>query len=320
CALPISEVQMRRRGQAVTNAGGDFGQLRPALEETVAAVQRMSTATDDDLREALTRMIAVSGNVAASQQNLSLVTDLAAFKQIGLSEAADIVAKAMNGNTTAFNKMGIAGKDAATVLESARSTFGGFAAGEANTFSGTLTRITNQWGEFQEAVGNAIVSGGEMGGVANGLAGILGSLAGWIEANEDGFRLVTSAIADAGAALFAVGKAVFDVVQPALGPVLKVTIGILVGLLNTASWYVKGLAAAFQWTAGASLEALGWLVEKGGALLKVFGVKVVSEAGTSIRTFGAQLRTAASSDMQAANRTYAQGMRDLIAGRKDAHA
>jgi hypothetical protein len=154
-------VQMARLGVAVRNSGGDFQKLRPQLEETVASVMRMSTATDDELREALTRMITVSGDVEASQRNLSLVTDLAAFKQIELSEASDIVAKAMTGNTTALNKMGIAGKESAVVLENLRAVVAGFAAEEASTFQGSLTRINNQWGEFQEAVGNAILAGGE---------------------------------------------------------------------------------------------------------------------------------------------------------------
>lgn len=314
-----AEVGMGRLGVAVRNAGGDFGQLRPQLEQTVSSVMRLSTATDDDLREALTKMIAVSGDVAGSQKNLSLVTDLAAFKQIDLASASEIVAKAMGGNTTALNKMGIAGKDATTVLDNARAAFGGFAEQESQTFSGSLTRINNQWGEFQEAVGTAILSGGEMGGVADGLAGVLAKLAGWIEANEGGFRLVTGAVADAAGALFAVGKTVYDVVQPALGPVFKVTLGILIGALNTASFVVKQFAASMQFMSGVSLDALGWLVEKGGALLKLFGVQVVSEAGTSMRAFGAQLRTAALADSKAAGATYAQSMKDLVAGRVETH-
>lgn len=314
-----AEVQMGRLGQAVTNAGGNFQKLRPQLEETVASVMRVSTATDDDLREALTRMIAVTGDVEGAQKNLSLVTDLAAFKQIDLADASTIVSKAMEGNTTALNKMGIEGKDAETVLANLQATVGGFAERESKTFSGALTRINNQWGEFQEAVGVAILSGGEAGGMADSLAGILGNLAGWIEQNEEGFRLVTGAIGTAVGALVDVGRTVYEVVEPALGPVFKVTLGALVGALNTASWAVSGLAAAFKVTAGGILEALGVVVEKGGGLLKLFGVQVVAETGSSIRTFGQSLRTAATDDMRRANETYAQGMKALLGGQKAAH-
>lgn len=314
-----AEVGMARLGQAVANAGGKFADLAPQLEGTIASVQRLTVYTDDDLREALTRMITVSGDVEASQKNLSLVADLAAFKQIELSDAADIVARAMNGNTTALNKMGIAGKDSATVVENLRKTVGGFAEQEGATFSGSLQRISNGWGDFQEAVGLAILAGGEAGGMADGLVGILANLASWIEQNEEGFQLVTGAIGGAIGALVDVGRTVYEVVQPALGPVFKGTLGVLIAALNTASWAVKGLAVGFKLTAGDILQALGTVVEKGGALLKVFGVQVVAEAGTSIRQFGETLRTTAGEDMRQANATYLQGMRDLLRGTKESH-
>lgn len=312
-----AEVQLGRLGTAVGNAGGDFKKLQPELEATVAAVMRLSTATDDDLREALTRTITISKDVAGSQANLGLVTDLAAYKQIGLSEAADIVGKAMNGNVTAMNKLGVAGKDATTVIENARAQFGGFAASEAATLDGKLTQISNLWGEFQEAVGNAVLAGGEAGTMVDGLAGVLGQLAGWVEANESGISLLTGALGDAVGAVVDVAGSLWQVFGPALTATAKLAGGALVFALNTAAYGVRGLAAAFQYTAGASLEALGFLVQKGGALLKVFGVSVVQESGTSLRQFGEALRTQATEDMARANDTYADGMRRLITGQRE---
>ena len=315
-----AEVGMGRLATAVRNAGGDFGKLKPQLEDTVASVMKLSTATDDDLRAALTNMITISGDVAGSQKNLALAADLAAFKHISLEEAATVVGKAMNGNVTAFNKLGVAGKDATTVLENARASFGGFAAKEAGTFSGTLQRLNNQWGEFQEAVGTAILSSGDMGSVADGLVGVLAGLASWVEANEGSFRLVTSAVGDAVRALVEVGATIWEVAGPAIQFVGKYVGATLVAALNTAVWYVRGFASAWKFTAGATLEALGALAEKGGKLLKLFGVTVVAEAGTSLRQFGEQLRTTAAEDMTRANEIYAQSWRDLAAGRKAANA
>jgi hypothetical protein len=315
-----AEVGMGRLATAVRNAGGDFGKLKPQLEDTVASVMKLSTATDDELRAALTNMITISGDVAGSQKNLALAADLAAFKHISLEEAATVVGKAMNGNVTAFNKVGVAGKDATTVLENARASFGGFAAKEASTFSGTLQRLNNQWGEFQEAVGTAILSSGDMGSVADGLVGVLAGLAGWVEQNEGSFRLVTSAVGDAVRALVEVGATIWEVAGPAIQFVGKYVGATLVAALNTAVWYVRGFASAWKSSAGATLEALGALAEKGGKLLKLFGVTVVAEAGTSLRQFGEQLRTTAAEDMTRANEIYAQSWRDLAAGRKAANA
>lgn len=309
-----AEIGMGRLGQAVTNAGGNFSVMSGALEKTIASVQRVSTATDDELREALTRLVAVSGDVAGSQENLSLVADIAAYKQISLTDAAELVGKAMVGNITAFQKMGVAGKDATQVLENARASFGGFAEEESKTFGGSLKLLSNLWGDFQEAVGVAILSGGQMTGVSAGLADALAGLVSWVEDNEDAFQRVIAPIVDAGHALFDVGKAVYDVVQPALGPLLKLTVGTLLVTLTNASLVVRELAAAFEYTAGKSLEALGFLVEKGGALLKLFGVEVVADAGTSIRSFGEKLVQGSKEHATKAADAWKKGLSDLFTG------
>lgn len=192
-----AEVGMVRLGVAVDNAGGNFKKLRPALEDAVDGVRRLTTFTDDDLRAALTNLITLTGDTRGSMENLGLTADLAAFKQIGLSEASDIVAKAMNGNTTALNKMGIEGKDAATVLENLRKTVGGFAEGEAKTFSGSLLNLKNGWGEFKEAVGNAIIGTGEAGGAIGKLSGVLAGLEAWVVKNQVAIQGFIGAVIDA---------------------------------------------------------------------------------------------------------------------------
>lgn len=312
-----AELQMGRLGTAVTNTRQDFGKLKPQLEETVKSVQRVSTATDDDLREALTRMIAVSGDTQGSMKNLGLVADLAAYKNIGLAEAGDIVAKAMNGNTTALNKMGIAGKDANAVLENARATFGGFAENQAQTFSGQLQQITNQWGEFKEAVGVAILSNGEMGAGAGMLADALAGLAGWVERNEAAIGMVVGKVIDLGRSLFDVAKTIYDAVAPALGPLLKGLFGALLIMVDGASFSVRMLGAMWMKTAGGILDALGTVVEKGGKLLKVFGVSVVQESGASLRAFGERMVTTAEASVDNAKQIFAAGVRDTLRGRKE---
>lgn len=284
-----AEVGMARLGNAVTNAGGDFATLRPEIEETVASVMKLSTATDDDLREALTRMIAITGDTQGSLKNLSLVTDLAAFKQVDLETAALSVAKAMTGNTMELNRLGVAGTSATAVIENARAAFGGFAASEAKTFSGSLLQIKNQWGEFKEAVGVAILSTGEMGAASGGLATVLGNLAQWVEKNQDGIRTFTNAVFAIVGAVGTFAGAIWDVVGPPLTWLAKVAfVGVVAGL-NTIALGLKRTAATFQEFAGTALEAIGNVVEKGGKILKLFGIEVVSETGTALKQFGAQL-------------------------------
>jgi hypothetical protein len=309
-----AEIGMARLGNAVRNAGGDFDTLRPQIEATVASVMKMSTATDDDLNEALTRMVAISGDTQGSLKNLTLVTDLAAFKQIDLETAAISVAKAMNGNTTEMNRLGVAGKNATDVLNNARASFGGFAATEAKTFGGAIQQIKNQWGEFQEAVGKAILSTGEIGGAASGLAGILGNLAKWVEDNADKIRKVTDAAFAWWQALGQVASAIWDVVGPAVTWLAKVAFaGIVVGL-HGAALGAKRLAGTFQEFAGTAIEAIGSVVEKGGKLLKLFGIDVVAESGTAMKAFGAALKAEGTAAIDRAQKDFGTAMQKLKAG------
>lgn len=312
-----AEVGMVRLGAAVSNAGGDFRKLSPVLEDAVSKVQRLSTATDDDLRAALTNMITISGDVSGSMKNLSLVTDVAAYSGKSLEESATLVGKAMTGNVKALGEFGNEVKLAKDPMEALRQTVAGFAEKESNTFSGSLQRINNQWGEFQEAVGKAILGGGEAATMADGLAGVLANLVGWVEKNEGAFIIVKDAVFGAVGALFEVGKAVYDVVQPALGPVMKALFGALLVSLNTTTLAVRTLAGFFKGLAGDVLQSLGTIVEKGGKLLKVFGIDVVAESGASIKEFGRNLTLSASDQVASAQATYKQGMARLFGQRQE---
>ncbi|MBK6845762.1 MAG: hypothetical protein IPG88_26405 [Gemmatimonadetes bacterium] len=234
---------------------------------------RLSTATDDDLRAALTNMITISGDVAGSQRNLALAADLATFKHIGLEEAANVVGKAMNGNVTAFNKLGVAGKDATTVLENARASFGGFAEKEANTFSGSLVRIKNQWGELQEAVGSAILSNGEMQGGASRLADALANLSKRVEENE-------TALGGIGAAI----PAVLDGMLRMLGFIGELIIGWQTfRIQQSTQWQLMGVAfqsmiGSMKSAAGSFLSYLPGAIGKAGQALAASGAAMVKDA------------------------------------------
>lgn len=181
-----------RLGVSVKNVGGDFKVLRPEIEQAIAATQKMSVATDDDLRDALTNMITISGDYQGSLKNLSLVADVAAFKHIGVSEAADMVGKAMTGNEKVFKGFGIVAGDNASKMEQLRQTVGGFAQNEAETFNGQLKRISNAWDEVQRALGEAIVGNEAMRGNTGLLVESLVKLEKWIHDNEETIgRLVT---------------------------------------------------------------------------------------------------------------------------------
>lgn len=307
-----AEVGMGRLGVAVRNAGGDFGQLKPELEKTVDSVLRLTKYTDDDLRSALTNMIAISGDVAGSQKNLALAADLAAFKHISLEEAATIVAKAMNGNVTALNKLGVAGKDANVVLEQARASFGGFAADEGSTFSGRLAQVNNQWGEFKEAVGKAIISNNDVRDAAGTLVQRLADLAGWVEANEVGISKYASVAVDALSQLAGTFSSLWDAIGPAIKLLGK---GIPYGL-EVMSLAFRETAAVVQGFVGEVAFFLGGLVLTGSNLLKAFGINVGQDLGKTLAQWGGEMAVGARKNIEIARETFWIGLGKLEADEK----
>lgn len=158
-----AEGSINRLGQAVRNAGGNFDVLGPALNAAVDGVTKLSTATDDDLREALTRLVTMTGDTGASMKSLGLVADVAAYKHIGVADAADLVGKAMNGNAKVLKEFGIEGGTTAERMAALRQEVAGFAKNEAESMGGRLQILHREWGEFKEAIGTALLGTDNLG-------------------------------------------------------------------------------------------------------------------------------------------------------------
>lgn len=305
--------------QAVENAGDSFQRFSPDVEAVVGKLTRLTKYTDDDLYRALTRMIGLTGDSKTSLANLGLVVDLAAFKHIGLEESATTVAKAMNGNVTAFNKLGVAGKDAGVVIENARASFGGFATKEGATFGGTLARLSNNWGEFQEAVGRAIISNESVRSVSSKLVDTLVNLAQWIDANAGSIgRFVDTAI-QLGAQFVQVAGTLWDAFAPTLGPIIKLlTVGFVAGLQTLGLAFAE-MAAIAQDAIGRVAETLGWFVTQGSKILAVFGVDVGKSTGEALTQWGDKMRFAADRGITQARATFKKGMDAIFADQKVAN-
>lgn len=296
---------------ALARAGTSYDALRGQIDRQTDALVRLGFA-DDDVRDALTRMVTQSGDAQASLRNLSVVADLARDKNMSLADAGEIVGKAMAGNTTQLGNLYPAIKGTSDIVGALGEVLKGTAETHAATFGGALERVAVQFGEVKEAIGNALLGTSEMGSAATGLAGLLEGLAKWVEANEDQFQFFVTVLADTFDALVEVGKSIWDVVGPALTWMTKVAFVGLVGALHTAHLTVRSLAASFQSFAGVALQAIGTLVEKGGNLLKVFGIDVVQESGASLKKFGEDLVKNGKESADKAVTAYGESMGRLV--------
>jgi hypothetical protein len=131
-----------------------------ATEEYITAMQAEFGVADDQLRPALAKLAAVTGDVGKAQSLLGTAMDISAARTIDLDSASKLVAKAYGGNIGALKKLfpqisaaTVKSKDFAAALKEISSETKGAAAAAANTFAGQMERLKLQLGEAAESLG-----------------------------------------------------------------------------------------------------------------------------------------------------------------------
>src|SRR6185295_18589076 len=98
-----------------------------------------------------------TGDASFAMNNLALVTDLATKEHISAADAADKIANAYNGNTKILKQYGVETTNAKEGIAQLGEKLRGTAEGDAKTFGGRFDQLKNQFGEFKEAIGTAII-------------------------------------------------------------------------------------------------------------------------------------------------------------------
>lgn len=196
-----AEAIWKRLEQAIENTGVQYASVRDEINATARAMQDATTVGDEDFARVLSELITTSNDYAKSMDNVATVANLAAAKNIDLMSAAQLVGRAMVGQTATLTRYGIIIKEGEDAMEVLRHQFRGFAENEATTFQGKLQQLTNEWGDFRQAVGNAIIEAGNGRSVLDSLTATVKTMAFWVDENR-------MELAAWGQVLFAIGRAV----------------------------------------------------------------------------------------------------------------
>jgi regulator of replication initiation timing len=191
-----SDAAWKALKNTIDNTGGSFDALESKLRATADAFQDATIHDDDAFAKELSHVISLTDDVSASLNNMGLVADVAAkFFGGDLASAGTMVAKVMNGNITALNKMGIHVKSAQEGLEVLAKRSFGAAAEEASTFDGQLKQMDNTWNDILKDLGHAIIQSDGATDAFSVLRGALEVLGNWVQANQkDISRWVTNGI------------------------------------------------------------------------------------------------------------------------------
>lgn len=221
------EVGIFRLAQAVKNAGGDWDELRGHIEDVIHTQELQTAFSDNEQRDALSMLIALTGDYDTGLARLPIAMDLARGANIDLVTASRLLGKTSDENTTALARMGIKLKDNATaqdVLNAVTEKFGGQAAAFAGTTAGQMQIVQNEFSNLTEQVGAMVLPM-----ISQLLKGVLGVIEGLrtFAAQPEVIAFV-STIADVFGRLAGILGEVFGVITgsaPAAGAILSNAIG-----------------------------------------------------------------------------------------------
>lgn len=178
------EVSLRSAGLMSKETSEDLQAFADSIEATTIYSGEAVQATEGLLATLTT--LDKEGIKKATQA----AVDFAATMNISLEDASDKVTKAINGNTTAFQKMGIQIEKGTTDAENldnvlnALASQAGNAASKINTFEASTTRLDNAKGKLLEKIGDLITKSPA---VIKGIEGITQAfldMADWVENNQ----------------------------------------------------------------------------------------------------------------------------------------
>lgn len=174
----------------IDNTGESFDEMESKLRATADAFQDATGKDDDKFASSLSRLITLTGDTSASLNNMGLVANVAAkFFNGELEPATTLVAKAMNGNTAALQKMGIHAENAQQALEILASRSLGAAERASHTFAGKLEALHEEWNDVLKDFGFAVIGAEGTSDAFEILRAAVKTLGEWVNTNKDQIRL-----------------------------------------------------------------------------------------------------------------------------------
>jgi len=224
--------QASKLANTLRNAAGASKEQIAATEKWIAAQGRAKAVADDELRPAMGKLVAATGDVAKAQDLASLAMDVSAGSGKSLDAVTMALVRAQNGSVGGLSRLGIATKDAAgktrsldEITKDLARTYKGAATEAAGTAEGKQKKLKIAFGELQEELGAKLLPA--MTKLAE--AGL--KMVDWVDKNQTAGGVLAGAIAGLVTAVWAINAAAkaYTAVQTALNIVMSMNpIGLIV--------------------------------------------------------------------------------------------
>lgn len=151
-------------GTTLKNLGLAYGSSADTLNGFISRLEMQTGVLDDELRPAMDRLLRATGDVTKSQELLGLALDIAAGTGKSVTQVSQSLQKAYLGQTQALGRLGVGLTKAELSTSSfeeiqARlaTLFAGQATAAANTYAGSLAKLTIAGNNAKETIGEGLV-------------------------------------------------------------------------------------------------------------------------------------------------------------------
>lgn len=154
-AAAADEQSMNQLKQAVTNADGSYDKYGKTIDDAISKGQKLAFS-DDETRSALTTLISETGSTEEAMKRLTTAQDLARGTGMSLDNAARLLGKTTDENTSTLARYGITVEKGATaqdLLNAVDEKYKGQAGTYADSAAGQMAIMQDKAGELQESLG-----------------------------------------------------------------------------------------------------------------------------------------------------------------------
>jgi hypothetical protein len=154
----------RALGQTLNNLGLAYGSNAATVNGFISRLELQTGVLDDELRPAMDRLLRATGDVTKSQELLGLALDIAAGTGKSVTQVSQSLQKAYLGQTQALGRLGVGLTKAELSTSSFEEIqirlselFAGQATTAADTYAGSLAKLTIAGNNAKETIGKGLV-------------------------------------------------------------------------------------------------------------------------------------------------------------------
>jgi len=167
--------------QTVENEGTAWENVAYQVDQVTKALWETHRLTEGEVNPILRTLITVTGDYENSLKAVGLAADLAAAANMDQVTAARLLGRVLRGETNVLNRYGIEISDGADAVQVLTERLQGMAAAGAPA----TVQLTKAWGDFKEALGEALIDASSGENIVERLTIAIRNLTRFISENAD---------------------------------------------------------------------------------------------------------------------------------------